>query len=82
MQYHVGYNIKHDGRHSGRLLADGHLTPVPDNSVCSGVISLRALRIIIFLAELDKLKLWGADISSAHLEAETQEKAFFCQRRV
>jgi hypothetical protein len=71
---HMIYDIKHNGRHQGRLVA---LTPVPDNSVYSGVICVRALRIIIFLSELNKLRLWGADVSSASLEASTQEKVYF-----
>jgi hypothetical protein len=40
---HMIYDMKHDGQHRGWLVAGGHLTPVPDTSVCSGVISLRAL---------------------------------------
>jgi Reverse transcriptase (RNA-dependent DNA polymerase) len=75
------YDIKHDSRHRGRLVAGGHLTPVPDNSVYSGVISLKALRIMIFLAKLNKLQLWGADVSSAYLEAQTQEKVFLLPER-
>jgi hypothetical protein len=60
------YDVKHDGRHRGRLVAGGHLTPVAEDSVYSGVISLRALRLIIFLAELNNRLLWGADVSSAY----------------
>jgi hypothetical protein len=71
------YVIKHDGRQQGRLVAGVHLTPVPDNSVYSGGISLRALRIIFFLSELKDLQLWGADVSSAYLEATTKEKVLF-----
>jgi Reverse transcriptase (RNA-dependent DNA polymerase) len=74
---HMVYDVKHDGRHRSRLVAGGHLTPVPDDSTYSGVISLRALRFIVFLAELNSLKLWGADVSSAYLEAVTKEKVFF-----
>jgi hypothetical protein len=39
---HMVYDIKHDGRHKGRLVAGGHLTPIPTDSVYLGVISLRA----------------------------------------
>jgi Reverse transcriptase (RNA-dependent DNA polymerase) len=73
---HMVYDVKHDGRHKGRLVAGGHLTPVPTDSVYSGVISLCALRLVIFLAELNKLQLWGADVSSAYLEADTKEKVY------
>jgi hypothetical protein len=71
------YDIKNDGRHQGRLVAGGHLTPVPDNSVYSGLISLQALRSIIFLSDLNKLQLWGADVNNAYLEATTQGKGYF-----
>jgi hypothetical protein len=70
------YIIKHDGRHKSRLVAGGHLTPEPDESIYSGVVSLRALRIIIFIAALNKLELWGADVSSSYLEAKTKEKVY------
>jgi Reverse transcriptase (RNA-dependent DNA polymerase) len=32
--------------------------------------------MVIFLAELNKLQLWGADVSSAYLEADTKEKVY------
>ena len=71
---HLVYDIKHDGRHKARLVAEGHRTEIPLTSVYSGVVSLRGLRMVIFLAELNKLKIWGTDIGNAYLEAKTQEK--------
>ena len=52
---HLVYDIKHDGRHKARLVADGHRTDIPLTSVYSGVVSLRGLRIVLFLAELNDL---------------------------
>jgi len=46
-------------------------------SVYSGVVSLRSLRIVIFLAELNGLQLYGADVGNAYLEAKTKEKVYF-----
>ena len=46
------------------MVAGGHLTAVPKESVYSGVISLGGIRIMTFLAELNQLEIWGADISS------------------
>ena len=57
-----------------RLVADGHLTKEPTESVYSGVVSLRGLRLVMFLDELNKLQLWGGDIGNAYLEALTREK--------
>ena len=71
---HLVFDIKHDGRHKARLVADGHRTEIPLYSVYSGVVSLRGLRIVTFLAELNGLELWGTDIGNAYLEAYTQEK--------
>ena len=34
------YDVTHDGRHRARMVAAGHLTEVPVESVYSGVISL------------------------------------------
>jgi Reverse transcriptase (RNA-dependent DNA polymerase) len=76
IRVHMVYDVKHDGRHKARLVADGHLTDIPIESAYSGVVSLRSLRLVMFLAELNKLELWGADIGNAYLEAETREKVF------
>ena len=43
------FAIKHDGRHKARLVADGSLTPEPVENIYSGVVSLRHLRLVIFL---------------------------------
>ena len=73
---HLIYDIKHDGRHKARCVADGHLTDVPIDSVYSGVVSLRGLRIMLFLSELNKLEIWATDIGTAYLEARTSEKVY------
>ena len=47
---------------------------VTQDSVYSAVHSFQSLRTIIFLAEHNRQKLWGADIGSAYLEAKNPEK--------
>jgi len=74
IRVHLVFDVKNDGRHKARLVADGHLTDLPLESVYSGVVSLRGIRIIIFLAELNGLQTWTTDVSSAYLEAKTAEK--------
>jgi hypothetical protein len=76
IQVHMVFDVKHDGRHKSRMVAGGHLTDAPVESVYSGVVSLRSLRMVVFLAELNGLELWGADIGNAYLEAKTKEKVF------
>jgi hypothetical protein len=57
-------------------VADGHLTDIPLGSVYSGVVSLRGIRTLIFLAELNKLDTWATNIGNAYLEAVTSEKLY------
>ena len=70
------FAVKHCGKFKGRLVADGHLTKEPMESVYSGVVSLRRLRLVMFLAELNKLLLWGGDVGNAYLEALTKAKLY------
>jgi hypothetical protein len=49
---------------------------IPLHSVYSGVVSLRGLRIVIFLSELNGLAIWATDIGNAYLEAITKEKLY------
>jgi hypothetical protein len=76
IKVHFIFDVKHDGRHKARLVADGHLTDVPIESVYSGVVSLRGFRLVLFLAELNGLDLWATDIGNAYLEAFTSEKVY------
>ena len=57
IRVHLVFDVKHDGRHKGRLVADGHLTDIPVDSVYSGVVSLRGFRLLVFLAELNRLPI-------------------------
>ena len=76
IRVHLVFDVKHDGRHKARLVADGHLTEVPVDSVYSGVVSLRGIRLLLFIAELNELETWTTDIGNAYLEAETLEKVY------
>jgi hypothetical protein len=37
---HLVFDVKHDGRHKACLVANGHLTDVPLESVYSSIVSL------------------------------------------
>jgi hypothetical protein len=69
-------DVKHDGRHKTQLVAGGYLTDPNTESVYSGVVSLRGIRSIVFLAELNKFQLWRADVGNAYLESTTKEKVY------
>ena len=76
IRVHLIFAVKHDGRHKARLVAGGHLTQDPIESIYSGVVSIRSLRLVIFLAKLNNLEVWGADIGNAYLEAKIKEKLY------
>ena len=65
-------DVKHCGKFNARLVADGHLTKEPNENVYSGVVSLRKLRLAMFLAGLNGLQLWGADVGNAYLQAHPE----------
>jgi hypothetical protein len=68
------YAVKHDGRHKARYVAGCHLTETPVDSVYSSVASLRGIRLLVFIAQLNKLAIWSTDVGNAYLESYTKEK--------
>ena len=70
------FAVNFDGRHRARLVVDGHLTPEPIENIYSVVVSLRNLRLVIFLGKLNNLDIWGADIGNANLEVFTDDKLY------
>ena len=56
IRVHFVFDVKHCGKFKARLLADGHLTKEPMETVYSGM----------FLAEPNNLELWGADAGHAY----------------
>ena len=76
IRVHFVFDVKHCGKFKARLVADGHLTKEPMETVYSGVVSIRNLRLAMFLAELNNLEFWGADIGNAYLQALTREKLY------
>ena len=67
-------DVKHDGRHKARLVADGHLTDIPLDSVYSGVVSLRGFRLVLFLGELNGLETWSTDIGKIKAVVQDGDK--------
>ena len=66
IRVHFVYAVKHAGKFKARPVADGHLTKEP-------VVSLRSLRIVVFLSQLNDFEIWGADVGNAYLEAYTDQ---------
>ncbi|MGH7954713.1 MAG: reverse transcriptase domain-containing protein [Gloeomargaritales cyanobacterium] len=73
---HLVFDVKFDLRRKARLVAGGHTTDPPKESVYSGVASMRSIRMCLFLAELNGLEACAADVGNAYLEANTKEKLF------
>ena len=77
IRVHFVFDCKADGRRKARLVAGGHMTSPPKDSVYSSVVSLRSIRIVCFLAELNNLELMTGDVGNAYLEACTKELVCF-----
>ena len=73
---HLVCASKHGGCHKAQLVAGGHLAPDPIESIYSGVVSTRSLRLSIYLAKLNNMEVWGPDIGNAYLEATTTDKLY------
>ena len=56
------FDSKHDGRQKARLVAGGHLTETSVDPDCSSVVSLRGMRLLTFIAELNSSEFWATDI--------------------
>jgi Reverse transcriptase (RNA-dependent DNA polymerase) len=72
---HFVYAAKPDWL-KARLVAGGHLTDTPVDSVYSSAVSLRGIQLVAFLAELNGLKTWSIDVGNAYLESFTKEKVY------
>ena len=81
IRVHLVYDVKQDGRRKARLVAGGHMTGPNTDTYYSSVVSLRDMRMMIFLAELNSMELIAADIGNAYLEAYTNEKVRFIAGR-
>jgi hypothetical protein len=68
--------VKHCGKFKARLFADGSRIKAPAGGTYSGVVSLKSLRMVMFLAELNQLELWGADVGNTYLESYTNKKLY------
>ena len=75
IRVHFVYAVKHNGRFKATLVAEGHLTKEPVESIYSGVVSLRNLRMVVFLSQL---KIWksGEQMLEMHILKPTLMKSY------
>ena len=64
---HFVFDTKHDGRHKSRLVSDGHLTNISLYTIYLGVVSLRGIILVLFVAEVNQLDSSRADIGNDYL---------------
>ena len=76
INFHFVVDVKATLQRKKRLVAGGHMTKPPKECYYSGVVSLRSLRLVCFLAELNELELMAADIGNVYLEAYMKEKVY------
>jgi hypothetical protein len=70
------FDVKFDGRRKARFVAGGHLTDDPGEDSYSGVVAPEAIRLGMFAAVHNGLKVIAADIGNAYLHAKTKEKVY------
>ena len=81
VRVHLVFDVKHDGRHKATLVADGYpYQGTPVDTVYSGNVSLRSIRLVSSLTELNQAEIWGADIRNTYVEAKTKEKTLHHHR--
>jgi len=74
---HMIFDIKMVGLvRKARLVAGGHLTDPPVESVYSSVVTRENVRIMFLIAALNDLDVLGADVQNAYINAETNEKVY------
>jgi Reverse transcriptase (RNA-dependent DNA polymerase) len=73
---HMVFDIKVDLTRKARLVAGGHMTEVPKDSIYSSGVSRDSVRIALTLATLNGLEVLAADIQNAYLNAPTKEKCY------
>ena len=59
---HFVHDVNHDGHHKARLAVHGNLNAITFSIVYSTLVSLKGIRLFLFLAELNGLESWGTGI--------------------
>ena len=70
------YDVKYYRCHKAELVADGHLTDIPFVIVYYRVFPLHCIRLLVCLADINKMETWDTEIGHEYLEAKTLEKVY------
>ena len=66
---HLIHDAKKDGRYKARFIAGDHITGMNEDTYYRSVVSLRAMQMFIFLADMSNLEMCAGEVSNAYLEA-------------
>ena len=77
IQVHIIYDYKQYGRYKACMVASGNITGSNLDTYYYNVISLRSMRTVVFLAELNNIQTLTGDISNAYMTALTTENILF-----
>ena len=56
IRFHFVYHVKHNRRHKVILLVNFHLTDITLSRVYSGLLSLKVIRLVLFLEKVNVLE--------------------------
>ena len=73
---HMVFDVKFDLRRKARLVAGGHQTELPAESVYSSIISQDSVRLAFLLAALNDMDVLAVDVQNAYLNAPTKAKVY------
>ena len=77
LEVHMIFDVKMMTlQRKARLVAGGHKTEVPKDSVYSSVVSRESVRLAFLAAALNDVDILAADIQNAYLSASTKEKLY------
>ena len=70
------FDVKADGRRKARIVAGGNWTVYDSDADYSGVVTLDSIRLLVFVNQLNRMRLCATDIGNAYLHSLTQEKVY------
>ena len=73
---HFVFDVKYNGRRRARLVDRGRLINPYMSEICSGVVSIKYVRLILLLADHNDLEVITVDIGNAYLHGQTRGKLY------
>jgi Reverse transcriptase (RNA-dependent DNA polymerase) len=74
--FHMIFDVKQDLTRKAKLVAGGHQTELPKESVYSSVVMHDSVRIVFTMASVNFLQVLSGDVQNAYLNAPTAERCY------